>query len=129
MIAFINSERVEAATLGITVQFGLYGDIHDALKRNGATVETLLHRAFAELFSIGASLSFGVLYHYFEIEFEKESLHFTLSLDAYAPGEDMEIDISLVDGCPFEVDISDLPESVRELLHLEPTDPDAGGSK
>ncbi len=82
--------------------------------RNGATIEAVVHRAFAEVLALGCSL--GVPYHYFEMDFEKETLHFSLSSEAYQPGEDLVIAISLVESCPFVRRISDLPEGTRELL-------------
>ena len=116
MTNFSTSDRVALGTVQLAVRYELYGDAECALARNSATIDAVVCQGFAELWALGAC--FGVPYHYFEIDFEKETLHFALSCDAYQPGEDLVIAISLVEACPFEVEISDLPEAARNLLRL-----------
>ena len=122
MSHFTDTDEALSGTTALTVHYELYGDVQAALARNRISVEHVVWRTFQEIANIGAS--FGIMYHYFEMEFPRETLRFAVSSAEYEPGGSLGFAISLVEGCPFSVKLSDLPEATRELLGLE-TDEDA----
>jgi hypothetical protein len=113
MTNFSGTELHASGTAQITIDFDLYGDVEGALARNGANVEDVVYQAFLELANIGNS--FSILYHNFEMEFENETLSFSLASLRYHPGGDIRFTISLVDG-PKTVRLEDLSEEAQIRL-------------
>ena len=113
MTNFSESKSSLSGTTSIPVRYTLYGDIEQALDRNGATVHELVERAFLEIADIGNS--FSLIYHHFEWVFDDETLQFSCASLRYKPGGEIHFTVSLVDA-PMTYNIDEMPEAARELL-------------
>jgi hypothetical protein len=113
MTNFSGTELHASGTAQITIDFDLYGDVEAALARNGASLDDVVYRAFLELADIGNS--FSIMYQNFEMEFETETLSFSLASLRYEPGGAIRFTISLVGG-PKTVRHEDLSEEAQLAL-------------
>jgi len=113
MTNFSGAELHTSGVAQITIDYDLYGDVDAALARNGASVDDVIYRAFLELANIGNS--FHIWYHNFEMEFEAETLSFSLASLRYQPGGEIRFTISLVDG-PIRVKLDELSDAAQADL-------------